>query len=95
MLWGIQNDPLQHAEKIVKELHDTSGKYTRPVPAQYPLLFLFLVVFSFATILHSFQIVAGRIELFDWHPTYLILIGVLVLFFTGMLYKTLKAHKNK
>ena len=89
----MQNDPLKHAEKLVREIHDTSGKYTKPVLQRYPLIFSFLIVFSSAAILHGFELVSDQIELFDRHPTYLILIGILALFFTGMLYKTLDTHQ--
>ena len=86
----MTHDPIQRVEKMVREIHDTSGKYTQPVLKRYPLLFAFLVVFSVAAILHGFELFSDQIPLFEEHPTVLILIGVLALFLTGMLYKALQ-----
>lgn len=83
-------DPILKTEKIMKEVHDSAGKYTQPVLRRYPLLFSFLVVFSVAAILHGFEIVTDQMEIFQQHPAYLIMAGSLTLFLTGMLYKSLK-----
>jgi hypothetical protein len=83
-------DPLKTTEKIVKDLHDEVGKRTTPALKRYPLLFLFLVVFGVASILHGFEQFANGITLFKEHPTILILIGIFLLILTGQLYKTLE-----
>ena len=85
----MQQDPLQQAEKIVKQIHDKSGKTVQPVLRRYPLLFAFLVVFSVAAILHGFELLSDQIELLHEHPVYMIFIGIVLLFSTGMLYKAL------
>ncbi len=84
------NDPIQQVEKVVRGVHDEAGKYTRPVLQRYPLLFSFLLVFSIAAILHGFEMWADSINLFEKHPSYLILIGIVALLLTGTLYKSLK-----
>ena len=86
----FQTDPILEAERKARELHDTAGKYTQPVLKRYPLLFAFLLVFSFAAILHGFELLADQFEIINTHPTLLILIGAVVLFLTGRLYKSLK-----
>ena len=86
----FEKDPIQKIEKTTKNLHDNIGKYSKPVLRRYPLLFLFLTVFSVAAILHGFEIFTDQISLFNEHPTFLILIGILALFFTGTLYKALR-----
>jgi hypothetical protein len=83
-------DPIQHVERVVREIHDKSGEYARPILSRYPLTFSFLIVFSFAAILHGFELVSDQIEIFHTHPTLLIGIGIVVLLFTGMLYKSLE-----
>ncbi len=83
-------DPIEHIEKIVKDVHDTAGRFTQPVLERYPLLFAFLLVFSVAAILHGFELFTDDIKLFKEHPVILILMGVLALFLTGKLYKSLK-----
>ncbi len=87
------SDPIKKAEEIVKNVHDEAGKYTRPVLRRYPLIFSFLIVFGVAAILHGFELWADHINLFEEHPTYLMLIGILILLFTGTLYKSLQNMK--
>ena len=86
-------DPIQQAERMVKEAHDSAGKYTQPVLKRYPLLFSFMLVFSIAAILHGFELWSDQFEVFHQHPSYLIIIGVIALFFTGTLYKSLEKMK--
>lgn len=85
----MENDPIQKVEKVFREIHDKSGKHIQPVLRRYPLLFIFLTVFSVSAIMHGFNRFSDQIGLFSEHPIYLILSGILVLFFTGMLYKVL------
>ena len=89
----MPKDPIQQAEKLVKEVHNTAGQYTRPVFRRYPLVFTFLIVFSAAAIMDGFKIFVDEIPLFHEHPTYLMIIGILTLLFTGKLYKTLEKMK--
>ena len=35
----IDKDPLRQLEDAIKEIHDISGQYTRPILNKYPLLF--------------------------------------------------------
>jgi hypothetical protein len=86
---GMQTDPIQQAEKIVRTVNEKSSKYVQPVLKRYPLLFAFLVVFSIAAISHGFKIFIEQFEIFHAHPLFLMFIGILVLIFTGMLYKSL------
>jgi hypothetical protein len=86
-------DPIKKAENIAEKIHDEAGKYTQPVLSRYPLLFSFLLVFSVSAILHGFEIWADQIELFKSHPFYLIAIGMVALFLTGTLYKSLEKMK--
>lgn len=87
------HDPIEKAEDFIEETHNKVGKYTQPVLGRYPLLFSFLTVFSVAAILHGFEMWAEQIHLFEKHPSYLMLIGVAVLFLTGTLYKALEEMK--
>ena len=86
----FKKDPIQDFERTTKNIHDNIGKYTKPVLRRYPLTFSFLIVFSIAAILHGFEIFTDQISFFKEHPTILIFIGVLTLFFTGTLYKSLR-----
>ncbi len=84
-----QKDPIKEAERLVREVHDSTGKYTKPVLKRYPLLFSFLVVFSIAAIVHGFELFTDQFEFFTQYPSVLILGGIFLLFITGMLYKVL------
>lgn len=83
-------DPIEHIEKVVKNIHDKAGGFTEPVLKRYPFLFGFLVVFGVAATLHGFELFTDSIDLFVRHPTILILIGALALTITGKLYQNLK-----
>ncbi len=89
----MERDPIQELERLVKEMHDEAGKFTKPVLQRYPLLFAFLLTFSVAAILHGFDHVTDELPLFHEHPSMLILSGVLLLFLTGTLYKHLEEEK--
>jgi hypothetical protein len=89
----MQKDPIQEIEEVVKEVHERAGRYTQPVFSRYPLLFAFLLVFSAAAILDGFRLFTDDIPLFQEHPIYLIIIGSLVLLFTGKLYESLEKMK--
>lgn len=86
----MEQDPILQIEKMVKEIHDNVSHYTNPVLKKYPLIFAFLVTFSFAAILHSFELITDETPIIKEHPYYLMLAGVLVLILTGTLYKKLE-----
>ncbi len=83
-------DPIQHVEKVVKNIHDKAGGFTDPVIKRYPLLFGFLIIFGLAAILHGFELFVDDMYLFQRHPVVLILLGTFALIFTGKLYKNLQ-----
>ena len=83
-------DPIQEAEKIVKNFNDTAGKYTRPVLQHYPFLFAFLLTFGVSAILEGLRFLIEKIEFLTDNPLILILIGVIILLLTGTLYTKLE-----
>lgn len=83
-------DPLEHAERIVREANRATVRGVRPAHKKYPLLFAFLVTFSVAAVLHGFELWSDHVALFSEHPALLMLLGVLGLFFTGALYRKLE-----
>lgn len=88
-------DPIQKIERVIKDMHDSAGTYTKPVLQKYPLIFAFLITFSLAAILHGFELATDKIELFRTYPFLLILIGVLTLLLTGTLYKKLDKNDKR
>ncbi len=86
----MEKNPIQEIERLLQELNDRAGKYTKPVLNRYPLLFAFLLTFSVASILHGFELITDEISLLKDNPIYLILLGSFLLFITGTLYKKLE-----
>ncbi len=90
----MEKDPILEIERLVKKIHDEAGRYTKPVLNRYPLLFAFLLTFSLAAILHGFELLTDEMPLFREKPWLLMVIGVVMLFFTGTLYKLLENAKE-
>ncbi len=86
-------DPVEQFEKYTKETDDFMGTKTQTVFAQYPLIFSFLILFGSIATLKGFESIIFQIKLFNDYPFLLFIIGVLVLLFTGSLYKTLQKNK--
>lgn len=86
----IKKDPLQKIEEIVKNLNDEAGKYTEPVLHRYPLIFVFMIIFSVSAIMHGFNELITEVKFFEEHPVYLMALGILVLLLAGKLYRWLE-----
>ena len=86
-------DPIEKIEKYTKETDDFMSSKTHTAFAQYPLIFSFLILFGSIATLKGFESVIFQIPLFNKYPFLLFIIGVLVLLFTGSLYKTLQKNK--
>ncbi|HBI16970.1 MAG: hypothetical protein UR60_C0022G0008 [Candidatus Moranbacteria bacterium GW2011_GWF2_34_56] len=82
-------DPIIEIENIAKKADIKLIHYRDSVLHRFPLLFSFLAIFSTASILYGFELIISRIQFFQNYPVILILGGIGVLFFTGMLYKSL------
>jgi len=89
----MSKDPIQQAEKVVREVHDSAGKITQPVLKRYPLLFTFLILFGVSATMNGFKILVEDIPIFNEHPAYMMFTGIIVLLFTGKLYKSLDKTK--
>ncbi|KND49848.1 MAG: hypothetical protein AB198_00370 [Parcubacteria bacterium C7867-003] len=86
----METDPIKEIDRLLRELNDRAGSFTKPVLNRYPLLFAFLLTFSIAAILHGFELVTDEIGILRDNPFYLILLGCFLLFITGTLYKKLE-----
>jgi fumarate reductase subunit C len=82
-------DPIKKVEDFAKDTNTYMEKRTRGVLRRYPLLFTFLVVFGVVAVVHGFEAVIAYIPFFNEHPAVVFAIGVVVLTFTGSLYKRL------
>jgi hypothetical protein len=84
---------LHNIEKYTRDTEQYMGNKSRSILAQYPILFTFLVLFGAIATLKGFEEVIVRIPLFDQYPLLLFFIGILILIFTGSLFKILQKHK--
>lgn len=82
-------DPLKKIEDVAKMTHDMMGRKTRGVFERYPITFSFLILFGVIAVLHGFDALVYKIVFLRDHPLVLFVIGVLILIFTGTLYKKL------
>lgn len=82
-------DPLEHIEKVTRKTDEYMGEKTRTVFGKYPVTFSFLVLFGVISVLHGFEDIINRIALFSDHPVLVFILGLVILIFTGSLYKRL------
>lgn len=85
-----RKDPIEEAEKVVRDLNETAGRYTRPILRRYPFLFAFLITFGVAAIFDGLRFFFDQFEFLKENPFVLISIGVVILLLTGTLYKKLE-----
>lgn len=82
-------DPLHHIEKAAQDTTKFMGDRTRPVLSRYPLVFAFLVVFGVTAVLYGFDSIIEQVPYLAEHPGIVFAIGLVILIFTGTLYKRL------
>lgn len=87
------SDPLENIELMVKDIHEQGERLTQPVRRRYPFLFALLLTFSAAAIFKGFELVVDEMPLLKDHPLVLIFGGMLLLLFTGGLYRVLDQPK--
>lgn len=87
------SDPIHNIELMVKDIHDRGGKLTQPVRRRYPFLFALLLTISGAAIFQGFELVVEQTPALQSHPVGLIVGGMLLLLFTGGLYRVLDKPK--
>jgi hypothetical protein len=86
-------DPIEKFERYTKDTNDFMNTKSQTVFAQYPLVFSFLILFGSIATLKGFESIIFQIPLFNEYPVLLFIIGILILLFTGRLYKTLQKNK--
>lgn len=88
------DDVAQGVETVFKHGLEKVDSLIKPqreaVFFRYPLLFTLLVTFGVAAVFFGFEKILSNSVYLSEHPWQILLIGVLVLAFTGQLYKKLK-----
>lgn len=73
-----------------KRVVETFEKNRKEVFRRFPILFIFLTTFGFVAVFHGFENMVDQIPFFANNPATLLFTGIVVLLFTGTLYKKLQ-----
>jgi hypothetical protein len=84
------NDPLYEIERATMKVNKFMGNKTQGVFSKYPITFSFLGLFGVMSVLHGFDAVIFKIPFLNNHPIFVFIIGLVILIFTGSLYKRLQ-----
>jgi len=82
-------DPVKHMEDVAKSANEFMGNQTKGVLERYPVIFSLLIVFGIVAVMHGFESIIENVSFFHEHPGRILIIGLVVLIFTGSLYKKL------
>ena len=83
-------DVLEELEGAAAELHRTVERHGRPVFARYPLTFALLATLGAASVIHGFEGMVEKTPFLAERPILILITGLLVLLFTGTLYRYLR-----
>lgn len=86
----MNNDPLHEIEKLTLKVNNLMGKKAQSTFNKYPLTFSFLVLFGVMSVLHGFDDIIFKIQFLNDHPIFIFISGIIILIFTGTLYKRLE-----
>ncbi|MDO8590243.1 MAG: hypothetical protein Q7R69_03145 [bacterium] len=84
-----QLDLLKDLEKLTEEVNNMAGKKGQSVFKRYPLTFALLALFGAVAVSEGVKGIIRSVLIFENNPWYLFLIGLVILIFTGTLYKKL------
>ncbi len=84
-----QIDILKKIEDIAAKLNQIFSEKGRNVFSRYPLLFALLIVFGVTMVTQGVKDLLDRLTYFQDKPFTMLFMGILILVFTGTLYKKL------
>ncbi len=80
---------LEQLERTMREMNDFMHRRQRTVFGRFPLLFSLLATFGVAMVLYGIEHTLDKTPLFHDYPALSFFAGILILVFTGTLYKRL------
>lgn len=86
-------NPLDQIEGLTKRTNDYMATQTRGTLGRYPVLFSLLTAFGVVAILHGFHSFIEHLPFLAERPLLVFFLGVIILIFTGTLYKKLEHRK--
>jgi hypothetical protein len=90
----MTKEPLSDIEKYARDTDKYLGQKSRSILAQYPMVFAVLVLFGSVATFKGLEEMMIRISIFNDYPILLFFIGIIILLFTGSLFKILQKHKS-
>ena len=84
-----QIDLLKHIESITREINEAINKKGKIVFRRYPMTFALLILFGVIAVSEGAKGVMADLGILARNPWELLLIGLVILIFTGTLYKKL------
>ena len=85
----MSKDPLKHIEELTEQVHKHAEKKARPAFVRYPFLFSLLVTAGFVAVVDGFGGIIEGIPYLQDHPLVVLIGGLVILLFTGSLYRKL------
>jgi len=79
----------QAVDSVGKELEKRLNPERKSAIKRFPKLFTLLVAFGVAAVYYGFERMINKVEFLVDNPWIILLAGIVVLLFTGMLYKKL------
>lgn len=83
-------DPIKQVEDLTKGVNNFMKERGRSVFGRYPLVFSFLGTFGVVLIIHGIEGVIDKISVLRERPILILFTGILLLTFTGTLYKRIE-----
>lgn len=86
----INLDILSHLEGLSSQINDAMAPRAQGIFRKYPITFGLLILLGFTALHEGIKGILKDFSLFENHPWYLIIVGLLVLIITGTIYKKLE-----
>ena len=90
----ISLDILKYVEDLSNKMNEVVGSRTKSAFRKYPLTFALLVLIGVVAVSEGMKGILESVSWFDNHPWELLLAGLVILIFTGTLYKKLDKDYN-
>lgn len=81
---------LEKIEQKIQEVHEHVHAANEPVFSRYPFTFALLGTLGIAAVIYGFERVVDTIPILGDNPLLILVSGLLLLFLTGGLYKSLQ-----
>ena len=88
----MDKDPIKKVEELTKQVNNYMENRGKDVLSRYPILFSFLATFGIVCTLYGFERVIESVPILGDSPFLILLLGIVILIFTGSLFKHFRSH---